>query len=41
MDEEEINEYFRKKYGRAPTSGEADEEVYDDITQQGLLPSTT
>uniref|UniRef100_A0A915IPM2 Transcription elongation factor SPT5 n=1 Tax=Romanomermis culicivorax TaxID=13658 RepID=A0A915IPM2_ROMCU len=41
MNEDEINEYFRKKYGRAPAAGEVDEDVYDDITQQGLLPSTT
>lgn len=41
MSEDQINDYFRKKYSRAPTADEVDEDVYDDITQQGLLPSTT
>uniref|UniRef100_A0A183IQK7 Transcription elongation factor SPT5 n=1 Tax=Soboliphyme baturini TaxID=241478 RepID=A0A183IQK7_9BILA len=41
MNEDEINEYFRKKYGRSTHATEGDEEIFDDISQQGLLPSTT
>ncbi len=40
MNEDEIKEYLEKRYGHARPVGEIDDEVYDDISQQGLLPST-
>ncbi|KHJ40729.1 Supt5 repeat protein [Trichuris suis] len=40
MSEEQINQYFKDKYSRSTRFVEGEDEVYDDITQQGLLPTT-
>ncbi|CDW52049.1 Transcription elongation factor SPT5 [Trichuris trichiura] len=40
MSEEQINQYFKDKYSRSTCYVEGEDEVYDDITQQGLLPTT-
>uniref|UniRef100_A0A5S6QVE8 Transcription elongation factor SPT5 n=1 Tax=Trichuris muris TaxID=70415 RepID=A0A5S6QVE8_TRIMR len=40
MSEEQINQYFKDKYSRNTCLVEGEDDVYDDITQQGLLPTT-
>ncbi len=42
MTEEQINEYYTKKYATSANlpEGEETDAVYDDISQHGLLPST-
>ena len=41
MDEDQLEEYYRKKYSQKSREvAEGEEEDYDDIAQQGLLPST-
>jgi hypothetical protein len=41
MSEDQIEEYFKKKYSSQPSStAEGADDVYDDISQHGLLPST-
>lgn len=42
MTEEEMERYFQEKHAQQATThqGELDEDAYDDITQNGLLPST-
>lgn len=39
--EEELEEHFKRRYeSRPPVAADDHDEFYDDITQQGLLPST-
>jgi transcription elongation factor SPT5 len=42
MTEEEMEQYFRERHAAQATShrGDIDDDIYDDITQNGLLPST-
>jgi transcription elongation factor SPT5 len=42
MTEEEMERYFQERHAAqaVPHQGELDEDAYDDITQNGLLPST-
>lgn len=42
MTEEEMARYFEERHANSQKAhrGEIDEDVYDDITQNGLLPST-
>jgi transcription elongation factor SPT5 len=40
MSEDEIENYFKKKYAVQPSHGDERDEDYDDIAQHSLLPST-